>query len=94
MILFGDHLGDGRIMKQWRNEEIAILRRLRERFLSRTPGADYWHSQKELTLYDITFAERIGWKWDAVLRELSRRGWQPKSERLHAVDGSEGAPRE
>jgi hypothetical protein len=22
-------------------------------------------------------------KWDAVLRELSRRGWQPKSERLH-----------
>jgi len=70
-------------MKQWRNEEIAILRRLRERFLSRTPGADYWHSQKELTLYDITFAERIGWKWDAVLRELSRRGWQPKSERLH-----------
>jgi hypothetical protein len=47
-------------MKQWRSEEIATLRRLRERFLSRRPGADYWHSHKELTLYDITFAERIG----------------------------------
>ena len=41
-------------------------------------------SPEELALYDSTFGERIGWKWDAVLRELAARGWQPQSR--HVLD--------
>jgi len=64
-------------------QEVAALKRLRERFLNRTAGErDYWRSEDELALYDSTFGERIGWKWDAVLAELVRRGWSPRSRRL------------
>ncbi len=70
-------------MKIWTAPEIATLRKMRERFLTGTAGAsDYWRSADELALYDITFGERIGWKWDAVLRELATRGWQPRSRRV------------
>ncbi len=72
-------------MKQWTSEELAVLRRLRERFLSSDSTApDYWQSQDDLALYDATFGERISWKWDAVLSELDARGWQPRSR--HLVD--------
>src|SRR5207253_297398 len=36
----------------------------------------------DLATYDFTFGERIGWKWDHVLRELRLRGWRPRSRRL------------
>lgn len=56
----------------------ALLDRLRARFLgSPATGGDYWESNELLESYDGTFAERIGWKWDAVLAELVRRGWTP-----------------
>lgn len=65
-------------MKLWTAPELAALRTMRERFLAGTAGAaDYWRSAEELALYDATFGERIGWKWDAVLRELKLRGWTP-----------------
>jgi SAM-dependent methyltransferase len=58
--------------------QIATLKKMRERFLGGTAGAqDYWRSAADLELYDGTLGERIGWKWDAVLRELGRRGWTP-----------------
>jgi len=67
-------------MKHFTPAQIATLNRLRERFLAGTAGAqDYWRSEEELALYDATFGERIGWKWDAVLRELRMRGWAPRS---------------
>lgn len=70
-------------MKHWSPHDLALLRTLRERFLNGTVGAaDYWRSEQELALYDATFAERIGWKWDAVLRELARRGWRPRGRRI------------
>ena len=70
-------------MKHWSPHELETLRRLRERFLAGTVGQrDYWRSRDELALYDATFAERIGWKWDAVLRELVARDWQPRSRRI------------
>src|SRR5437867_12656307 len=54
------------------------LERLRTAFLSGTAGAgDYWQSESALASYDATFAQRIGWKWDYVLAELTRRGWSP-----------------
>jgi hypothetical protein len=52
------------------------LERLRTSFLAGTAGTtDYWTSESELVAYDATFAQRIGWKWDFVLRELQARGW-------------------
>jgi hypothetical protein len=55
-----------------------VLDRLRETFLSdaKTEGP-YWHTITDLECYDLTYGERIGWKWDAVLRELKARGWAP-----------------
>ena len=62
----------------WSNLDWATLDRLRDRFLGRTPGrGPYWESSSDLANYDFTFARRIGWKWDAVLRELRVRGWAP-----------------
>lgn len=61
--------------------ELDYLRRLRATFVSyedRQGEAEaYWESPEELALYDETFAQRIGWKWDAVLLELARRGRMP-----------------
>lgn len=56
----------------------SALERLRAAFLDGTAGrADYWQSESDLASYDVTFAQRIGWKWDYVLAELARRGWVP-----------------
>ncbi len=70
-------------MNYWTSKELAALRRLRERFLTAEAGAgDYWQQEDDLLLYDQTFAERIGWKCDAVLQELTIRGWKPQSSRI------------
>jgi len=70
-------------MKHWQRKELELLAELRARFLAGTAGAqDYWRSTEELALYDETFAARIGWKIDAVIRDLQRLGWVPKSHRL------------
>ena len=55
----------------WDDLDWRALDRLRERFL-RGPaaGAAYWESRDDLASYDLTYGERIGWKWDQVLREL------------------------
>ncbi len=54
------------------------LNRLRTTFLhGGASPADYWQSASDLASYDATFAQRIGWKWDYVLAELTRRGWSP-----------------
>ncbi len=56
------------------------LRALRDRFLSNA-SEDYW-TQRDLELYDATFAQRIGWKWDGALRKIEETGWRPASRRL------------
>ncbi len=62
----------------WETLDWEILDRLRERFLAGGAGDGvYWTSRADLANYDFTYAQRIGWKWDAVLRELALRGWQP-----------------
>lgn len=59
------------------------LRALRDLFFSGEPLAeDYWTSTNLLRDYDITLGERIGWKWDAVIRELKLRGWTPPSSAI------------
>jgi hypothetical protein len=62
----------------WAEIDWAALERLRGLFLSgaAAQGA-YWRSAAELANYDLTYGERIGWKWDAVLSELEQRAWRP-----------------
>lgn len=70
-------------MSAWTAVQIKSLVRLREGFLSGTAGEhDYWRTPEDLELYERTFAQRIGWKWDAVLGELEGRGWLPPSRKL------------
>jgi SAM-dependent methyltransferase len=61
----------------------AALERLRARFLD---GAEangpYWETRAELDSYDRTYGERIGWKWDQVLRELELRRWKPAARAI------------
>lgn len=55
-----------------------VLDRLRQTFLSDTKSAGpYWHTVTDLECYNLTYGERIGWKWDAMLAELRQRGWTP-----------------
>lgn len=55
------------------------LERLRAIFLARDAASSgpYWQNHDTLAAYDATYAERIGWKWDALLRELRLRAWTP-----------------
>ncbi len=65
--------------------ELAALAALRARFLDGSnAGGGYWKNEAELALYDGSFGERIGWKWDAVISELKLRGWRPAAK--HVVD--------
>ncbi len=59
------------------NLDWAILDRLRAGFLGGGAQGPYWQSPADLANYDATYAERIGWKWDAALHELTRRAWHP-----------------
>src|SRR5213596_2022051 len=62
----------------WDTLDWAALDRLREIFLGGPPpGGSYWRSPVDLASYDLTYAQRIAWKWDAVLGELRARGWAP-----------------
>ncbi|MBA3850350.1 MAG: hypothetical protein C0502_10215 [Opitutus sp.] len=62
----------------WQSLDWEALDRLRETFLSDArPAGPYWHTITDLECYDLTYGERIGWKWDAVLAELRLRGWTP-----------------
>jgi len=62
----------------WESLDWEVLDRLRDNFLSGTAASGpYWHTLTDLECYDFTYGERIGWKWDAVLRELKLRGWTP-----------------
>jgi ribosomal protein RSM22 (predicted rRNA methylase) len=64
-----------------------LLDRLRTTFLAGSFGrGSYWQSARDLAQYDLTFGERIGWKWDAVLRELHLRQWRPPRGARTLVD--------
>ena len=76
----------------WESLDWDILDRLRGTFLSgdKTAGP-YWHTITDLECYDFTYGERIGWKWDAVLRELRARNWTPVSEATGGPSSGEAA---
>lgn len=63
---------------EWETLDWPALDRLRAGFLQGSAaGGPYWQSESDLASYDLTYGERIGWKWDHVLRELRLRGWRP-----------------
>jgi len=67
----------------WNDLDWATLDRLRDGFLTRAAANGvYWKSRDDLACYHLTYGERIGWKWDHVLRELRLRGWQPTSRHV------------
>ncbi len=67
----------------WPDLDWPALDRLRQKFLSgAAAGGPYWESSSDLASYDFTYGERIGWKWDHVLRELRLRGWRPASREV------------
>ncbi len=67
----------------WSDLDWPALDRLRDGFLSGSAAnGPYWRSLSDLASYDFTYAERIGWKWDAALAELRRRHWTPPSRAL------------
>ena len=67
----------------WEQLDWTALDRLRAGFLGGAAAqCPYWQSPADLANYDLTFAERIGWKWDAVLCELTRRHWRPRSRTI------------
>jgi SAM-dependent methyltransferase len=61
----------------WETLDWAALDRLRDLFLGGVPSGSYWTTRSDLANYDFTFAQRVGWKWNAVLEELKLRGWTP-----------------
>ena len=62
----------------WESLDWEVLDRLRATFLSdRKSAGPYWHTITDLEAYNLTYGERIGWKWDAVLAEVKQRGWTP-----------------
>lgn len=63
------------------NDDWQRLRMLRDRFLH-DASENYWSTQRDLELYDLVFAARIGWKWSAVLHSLTRIGWKPQSDKI------------
>lgn len=67
----------------WTELDWPALDRLRQRFLSGSASSEpYWQSPADLASYDLTYGERIGWKWDHVLRELQLRGFRPRSRAI------------
>jgi hypothetical protein len=67
----------------WTELDWKSLDGLRAQFLDAKPkDAPYWKSAEELAHYDLTFGERIGWKWDAVLDELRMRKWMPSGGKV------------
>ena len=62
----------------WSRVDWQALERLRARFLDESGGvSDYWSQESDLDSYDLTFAQRIAWKWMHVLDELALLGWRP-----------------
>ncbi|MEY4489643.1 MAG: hypothetical protein RIQ79_2151 [Verrucomicrobiota bacterium] len=71
-------------MPDFEHLDWPALDRLRGTFLADAAGraTPYWNNQETLAAYDVTYGERIGWKWDALLHELALRVWTPPAGSL------------
>ncbi len=57
---------------EFSHNDWQTLKGLRQTFLAEANERkkDYWTTPQLLALYDQTFAQRIGWKWNSVVAEL------------------------
>lgn len=79
-------------MSDWQQIDWQALAQLRERFLKgEADGRDYWQSEALVRAYDLTFAQRIGWKWDAVMHQAKAVGWRPGAHITQVVDWACGS---
>jgi len=68
----------------WDRIDWDRLQRLRALFLAPSSiEGPYWRDEADLAHYDLTFAARIGWKWDAVLHQMARCAWRPESPSIY-----------
>lgn len=66
------------VANQLEKIDLKTLERLRAAFLDGSAGQQvYWQTEEDLNDYDITFGQRIRWKWDDVLSELALHDWRP-----------------
>ncbi len=66
-------------MTEWKNIDWALLKELRGQFLGEERAThDYWREDKVLEHYDLTFAQRIGWKFAPILKEAEDQFWKPR----------------
>ena len=76
------------------HNELERIQRLRAMFLDDTRGdralPDYWRDEEDLRAYQRVLGARIGWKWDAALRECRARGL-PRSDDAVVLDFGCGA---
>ncbi|MFZ4115493.1 MAG: small ribosomal subunit Rsm22 family protein [Chthoniobacterales bacterium] len=63
------------------NSDWQRLRDLRKRFLENA-SENYWNNPRDLELYDLIYAARIGWKWNAVLEDLKNVGWHSQAQQI------------
>lgn len=75
------------------DDDRVRLERLRRGFLAQPPRSE-WRERRDLVLYEATFAQRIAWKWSALLDELAARGFAaPEGEIVDLGCGSAIASR-
>ena len=83
-------------------EEWQSLRELQRNFFIDSDedakvGHDYWRNSNLLELYDKSFAQRISWKWDAVLQEhredFAKMSWLAQTPVVDFACGSGVASR-
>lgn len=73
-------MSDDELTIAWDGADGRRLAELRALFLERSEGGgaavtrDYWTCERDLELYDATLGARVGWRWDRVLEEATRRG--------------------
>ena len=61
-------------MSQNPPNEWKKLKEIRLSYLNSTNTIDnYWSDEALVGAYDNTFAQRIGWKWNAVLARLQKK---------------------
>jgi len=67
----------------WTELDWPALDRLRDGFLhGGAAQGPYWQSESALASYDLTYGQRIAWKWDHVVHELRLRDWAPQARTI------------
>jgi len=74
LLLRSPTFGYIRLPMNWEKLDWPYLQRLRALYLKADPSkGNYFKNSNEIASYDLTFAQRISWKWQSVMDELKLR---------------------